>query len=133
MCGKTDVRFPKNITFGRLRDRITAAYAALFVAIATLLLVIGSYSVEHYAEQTIAKDMSANAAVFDEILAARSRQMRSSAEVLSRDFGFRESIALGDAVTVASALQSLQDRASVSYAFVVGTCPSSDNLRLFAV
>lgn len=121
MCDKTKVRFPKTIKFSRLRHRITAAYAALFVAIAILLLVIGSYSVEHYAEQTIAKDMSANAAVFDEILAARSRQMRSSAEVLSRDFGFRESVALGDAVTVASALQSLQDRASVSYAFVVGT------------
>ena len=121
MCGKTKVRFPKITKFSRLRHRITAAYAALFVAIAILLLVIGSYSVEHYAEQTIAKDMSANAAVFDEILAARSRQMRSSAEVLSRDFGFRESVALGDAVTVASALQSLQDRASVSYAFVVGT------------
>lgn len=121
MCGKTKVHFPKTTKFSRLRHRITAAYAALFVAIAILLLVIGSYSVEHYAEQTIAKDMSANAAVFDEILAARSRQMRSSAEVLSRDFGFRESVALGDAVTVASALQSLQDRASVSYAFVVGT------------
>ena len=120
MCGKTEVRFSSALNFGMLRHRITAAYAALFVAIASLLVVIGSFGVEHYAEQTIAKDMSANAAVFDEILAARSRQMRSSAEVLSRDFGFRESVALGDAATVASALQSLQDRASVSYAFVVG-------------
>lgn len=103
-----------------LRHRITAAYAALFMAIASVLIVVGSFGVEHYAEQTIAKDMGANAAVFDEILAARSRQMRSSAEILSRDFGFRESVALGDAATVASALESLQDRASVSYAFVVG-------------
>lgn len=103
-----------------LRHRITAAYAALFMAIASVLIVVGSFGVEHYAEQTIAKDMGANAAVFDEILAARSRQMRSSAEILSRDFGFRESVALGDAATAASALESLQDRASVSYAFVVG-------------
>lgn len=121
MSGKTEMRFPTTLNFGMLRHRITAAYAALFMAIASLLVIIGSYGVEHYAEQTIAKDMSANAAVFDEILAARSRQMRSSAEVLSRDFGFRESVALGDAATVASALESLQDRASVSYAFVVGT------------
>lgn len=115
------MRFTTDLNFGMLRHRITAAYAALFVAIASLLVIIGSYGVEHYAEETIAKDMSANAAVFDEILAARSRQMRSSAEVLSRDFGFRESVALGDGATVASALESLQDRASVSYAFVVGT------------
>ncbi|MES2781416.1 MAG: EAL domain-containing protein [Pseudomonadota bacterium] len=120
MSGKTDVRFPRPVNFAMLRHRITAAYAALFMAIASVLIVVGSFGVEHYAEQTIAKDMGANAAVFDEILAARSRQMRSSAEILSRDFGFRESVALGDAATVASALESLQDRASVSYAFVVG-------------
>ncbi len=117
---RTDFRSLPALNFDKLQHRITVAYASLFVSIAVLLVVIGSFGVEQYAEETIAKDMGANAAVFDEILAARSRQMRSSAEVLSRDFGFRESVALGDAATVASALESLQDRASVSYAFVVG-------------
>ena len=115
------MKFSYRPKFGMLRHRITAAYAALFLAIAGILLMVGTAGVERYAEQTIAKDMGANAAVFDEILAARSRQMLGSAEVLSRDFGFRESVALGDAVTVASALESLQDRASVNHAFVVST------------
>ena len=110
----------RKFQFGMLRTRITAAYALLFVVIFGTLAVIGTAGIERYAEQTIAKDMGANAAVFDEILAARSRQMRSSAEVLSRDFGFRESVALGEGETVASALDSLKDRASVSYAFVIG-------------
>lgn len=110
---------PRNFQFGTLRNRITAAYALLFVLIFGSLAAIGMAGIERYAEQTIAKDMGANAAVFDEILAARSRQMRSSAEVLSRDFGFREAVALGDAETVASALDSLKDRASVSYSFVL--------------
>lgn len=107
--------------FAKLRHRITTAYAALFLAIAAILVIIGTAVTEHYAEQTIAKDMGANAAVFDEILAARSRQMLSSAEVLSRDFGFREAIATDDAETVSSALTSLKGRASVNYAFVIAT------------
>ena len=113
------MQFPHIVKFGMLRHRITAAYAALFLVIAALLVIVGTVATERYAEQTIAKDMGANAAVFDEILAARSRQMLSSAEVLSRDFGFREAIASNDAETVSSALTSLQSRASVSYAFVV--------------
>jgi diguanylate cyclase (GGDEF)-like protein len=108
------------LQFGMLRTRITAAYALLFVAIFGTLAAIGTAGIERYAEQTIAKDMGANVKVFDEILASRSRQMRSSAEVLSGDFGFREAVALGDAATVESALESLKGRASARYAFVIG-------------
>jgi diguanylate cyclase (GGDEF)-like protein len=107
------------LQFGMLRTRITAAYALLFVAIFGTLAAIGTAGIERYAEQTIAKDMGANVKVFDEILASRSRQMRSSAEVLSGDFGFREAVALGDSETVKSALDSLKARASTRYAFVV--------------
>jgi diguanylate cyclase (GGDEF)-like protein len=111
-------QLPK-LQFGMLRTRITATYALLFVTIFGTLAAIGTAGIERYAEQTIAKDMGANVKVFDEILASRSRQMRSSAEVLSGDFGFREAVALGDSETVESALDSLKARASTRYAFVI--------------
>lgn len=113
------LRWPK-VHFGMLRHRIASSYALLFLVIFGGFAITGTLGLERYAERAISNDMAANAAVFDEILDARSKQMRNSAEVLSRDFGFREAIALEDSATVESALDSLKDRASVSNALVLG-------------
>ena len=57
--------------------------------------------------------------MFDEILAARARQMGDQASVLARDFGFREAVATDDAPTIASALTSLEERVRSDMAFVL--------------
>lgn len=109
----------KKWRFGSLKSRIATVYGLLFAGIfATVLLVAGN-GIERFAEKTIASDMQSNARVFDEVIQQRARQMRRSADVLAADFGFRESVALGDAATIESALVNARARAKLPDAFVV--------------
>ena len=108
------------LRFGSLKLRMAALYAALFAAVMGVILVIVGFGVDRFAETASTRDLAANARVFDEILDLRARQMRGSADVLSRDFGFRQAVATDDRPTIASALDSLRDRSNSSAAFVVG-------------
>lgn len=108
------------LRFGSLKLRIAVLYAALFAAVLAIIMVIVGQGVARFAENSAERDLSANARVFDEILDLRARQMRGSADVLSRDFGFREAIATNDRATIASALESLRDRSQSRAAFVIG-------------
>ena len=112
--------FAPNWRFGSLRLRIAVLYAVLFAAVLSAVMAIVSVGIEKFGESAASRDLAANARVFDEIIELRARQMRGSADVLSRDFGFREAYALGDEPTIASALRSLRERSSSGSAFVVG-------------
>lgn len=106
--------------FGTLRLRIAVLYAALFAAVLAIIMVIVGQGIARFGETSATRDLAANARVFDELLDLRARQMRGSADVLSRDFGFREAVATGDSATIASALDSLKDRSHSSAAFAIG-------------
>ena len=108
-----------NLRAGSLRVRIAMIYAILFAVAFGAITLVASGGIEAYAERAISRDMAANADVFEEILDLRAREMRAQADVLSADFGFRKSVALGDHPTIESALESLKTRAGVPDAFVV--------------
>ncbi|QPC98168.1 putative bifunctional diguanylate cyclase/phosphodiesterase [Qipengyuania soli] len=108
------------LRFGSLKLRMAALYAALFAAVLAVILIIAGQGIARFAENASTRDLAANARVFDEILELRARQMRSTTDVLSRDFGFREAVATNDRPTIASALDSLRARSSGGSAFVVG-------------
>ena len=108
------------LRFGSLKLRMAALYAGLFAAVLAVVVIIAGQGIAHFAEEASTRDLAANARVFDEILELRARQMRSTTDVLSRDFGFREAVATNDRATIASALDSLRSRSSGSSAFVVG-------------
>ena len=91
-------------TFRSLKLRIAVLYALLFAAVLAVVMVLVNVSVERFGEASASRDMAASARVFDEIIDLRASQMRSSTDVLARDFGFREALATGDAPTMASAL-----------------------------
>lgn len=107
-------------SFGSLKLRIAVLYAALFTAVLAVVIVLVSAGIQRFGENNASRDLAANARVFDEIIDLRARQMRTSADVLSRDFGFREAVATDDRATIASALRSLRNRSDASVAFVVG-------------
>lgn len=109
----------RSFRFGSLRIRIAMLYAGLFAIVLGLVVFLAAGSVSRFGEATAARDLQANARVFDEILAARARQMVDQADVLAHDFGFREAVATEDAPTIASALESLEERASTDMAFVL--------------
>ena len=108
------------LRFGSLKVRITVLYAGLFAAILAVIVVIAGNGLARFAEANATRDLQANARVFDELLDLRARQMRGSADVLSRDFGFREAVATQDGATIDSALASLKSRSRTDAAFVVG-------------
>ena len=108
-----------NFRVGSLRVRIAVIYALLFAAAFGAVIMVASGGIEAYAARVISRDMAANADVFEEILELRASEMRAQADVLSGDFGFRKAVALGDNLTIESALDSLKARAGVPEAFVV--------------
>ncbi|ALE17396.1 diguanylate cyclase /phosphodiesterase (GGDEF & EAL domains) with PAS /PAC sensor(s) [Altererythrobacter epoxidivorans] len=107
------------LRFGSLRIRIAVLYAGLFAAVLALVVIIASNGVSRFGESSAARDMEANGRVFDEIIALRANQMRGSADILARDFGFREAVATRDKLTINSALESLKIRSRTDAAFVL--------------
>ena len=107
------------LRFGSLRLRIAVLYASLFAVVLAVVVTLAGSGLTRFAEASAAGDLAANARVFDEILAARARQMGDQADVLAHDFGFREAVATGDAPTIVSALDSLETRVRSDAAFVL--------------
>jgi len=108
------------LMFTHLRTRLTVLYASLF-AVALLLTASAVYTaIRSNAEQSIRQELAASGTVFDRIWSLRSQQLRDSADILARDFGFREAVATGDRATVESALDNLRRRLSIERAFIVG-------------
>lgn len=95
-------------------------YAGLFAIVLTAILLIAGGGLTRFAEKSASRDLAANARVFDELIDLRARQLRGAADVLSRDFGFREAVATSDAETIESSLESLRDRSRATAAFVIG-------------
>lgn len=107
------------LRFGSLRRRIALLYAGLFALVLGVVVSLAAEGLAQFGEASAARDLAANARVFDEILAARSTQMGDQAAVLAHDFGFREAVATGEEPTIASALRSLEDRVRSDQAFVL--------------
>ncbi len=104
---------------GSLSTRIALLYAGLFALVLGLVVSLAAGALARFGEASAARDLAANARVFDEILAGRARQMGDQAGVLAHDFGFRQAVATGDAPTIASALGSLETRVRSDMAFVL--------------
>jgi len=120
MRAKNALKRLPGLRFASLRDRISLLYAGLFAAVLVTMMFLVNAGIERFGEANATLELSANARVFDELVDLRARQMQGAANVLSRDFGFREAVATGDAPTVSSALRSLRKRSGTSAAFVVG-------------
>ncbi len=109
----------RQLGFRSLRTRIAVLYGALFAIVLALIVSLAASGLSQFAKASATRDLAANARVFDEILATRTRQMSDQADVLARDFGFREAVATADAPTIASALANLRSRAHTDTAFVL--------------
>jgi EAL domain-containing protein (putative c-di-GMP-specific phosphodiesterase class I)/GGDEF domain-containing protein len=106
--------------FRRLRTKLTVLYAGLF-GVSLLLVSAAVYAaITSNAERQVRRELEASGTVFDRIWALRSQQLQSGAELLSRDFGFREAVASHDAATIRSALANLSGRLGADLAFIVG-------------
>ncbi len=116
--------------FKRLSSELTLIYAALFGVV--LLLIAGAVwvAVEANSRQAVRAEMASSSAVFDRIWKLRADQLQQTAEVLARDFGFREAVATGDDETMISALDNIQSRFGFDTAMIIrpdGSAASLDD------
>lgn len=106
--------------FASLRGRLTVLYAGLFGAALLFTAIAVFFSVGGEARRQVRSELTAGGAVFDRLWSLKADQLAEGARVLSRDFGFREALASGDAPTVESALDNLRGRLALDRAFIVG-------------
>lgn len=116
---RPDLRRLSNLRFGSLSTRIAVLYTGVFAAVLAGIVLLAGSGLSRFGEASAARDLESNTRVFNEILDLRAGQMTQSAEVLARDFGFREAVATYDEATIASALDSLKTRSNTDAAFVL--------------
>jgi EAL domain-containing protein (putative c-di-GMP-specific phosphodiesterase class I)/GGDEF domain-containing protein len=105
--------------FNRLSTRLTVLYAALFGAVLLVVSLAVFLAISGAAQRQVRGELAATGTVFDRVWSLRSERLREGASLLSRDFGFREAAATGDALTIESALENLRRRMGVDHAFMV--------------
>ncbi|MGZ6017887.1 MAG: putative bifunctional diguanylate cyclase/phosphodiesterase [Phenylobacterium sp.] len=107
--------------FTRLRTKLTVLYVALFGA--TLLIVSLSVfaAINQAAQRQVRSELTATGTVFDRVWSLRSDRLREGANLLSKDFGFREAVATHDGPTIVSELENLKQRFGIDAAFIVTT------------
>lgn len=105
--------------FTRLSTKLTVLYAGLF-GLALFAVAFTVYAaVSENAAQSVRRELQANGAVFDRVWAMREQQLRDSAGILARDFGFRDAVASMDQPTITSALDNLRERLQIDRAFMM--------------
>lgn len=105
--------------FKRLSTKLTVVYAGLFgVALFAVATIVYAMIADN-AARAVRSELVANGEVFDRVWSMRNAQLQDSADLLSRDFGFRDAVATMDAPTIASALENLRDRLQIDRALMV--------------
>ena len=108
------------IRFNRLQTRLTVLYMGLFGIALVLVAIAVVTAVTSSAHRVVRDELTASGAVYNQIWASRSEQLRQGAAVLAQDFGFREAVATNDEATIRSALDNLRARQKVDGAMIVG-------------
>ncbi len=103
----------------RLQIRLTVLYAALFGAVMVASCALTWASVTAQARRTVETNLVASGGVFDRLWQDRADRIRSGAEVLAKDFGFRAALASRDGPTIASAVDNLRARLHLDVAFAL--------------
>ena len=94
-------------------------YGALFAIAMIFVALVAQTMVQSNARRSVMNELATSGTVYDRIWTLRERSLAGTADVLSRDFGFRSAVASGDTATIESAVTSLRQRAGVPEAAVV--------------
>lgn len=95
-----------------LNLRILKLLGGLVCLSSVLILIAQWYATSDYANKQVMRDLQVGQSVIQEVFENRERLLFNSADVLTRDFGFRTALASGDRLTLRSALENLGGRIS---------------------
>jgi len=100
------------------QKRLTLIFGALFVLTLAAVALAMFTTIERNVTTRVTNDLSVSASVFERLLHDRLDQMQEVASLMSKDFGFRQSVATADSPTVLSALRNLANRTPTDIAVV---------------
>jgi EAL domain-containing protein (putative c-di-GMP-specific phosphodiesterase class I)/GGDEF domain-containing protein len=109
------------LVFTHLRTRLTVLYVALFGAVLLMVSLSVYAAINQAAQRQVRAELTASGTVFDRVWSLRSDRLREGANLLSKDFGFREAVATHDNATIVSAMDNLKQRFNIDAAFIVTT------------
>jgi hypothetical protein len=107
------------LAFRKISTRLAVLYTSLFAVALLVVATAAQVMILNHARALVNAELSASGSVFDQVWALRAHSFLDTANVLTRDFGFRSAVATGDRPTIESALYSLRKRAGVYRAFLV--------------
>jgi diguanylate cyclase (GGDEF)-like protein len=105
--------------FRSLSARLTVQFALLFAAAMLCVSAALSTFIAGAASRQVESQLQSSGAVYDRLWQQRVRELQGAAQLLSRDYGFREAVATGDTATVESALGNAATRLRVRTAFII--------------
>lgn len=111
---------PRRFLFQSLRTRLTALFVGLFAVALVALAASLTVAAKRIAIQAAEQQLRSSSAVYDRLWDERAHEFQQTADLLGKDFGFREAIATGDRATATSALDNLKQRLRLRTAFVLG-------------
>ncbi|MEO7276919.1 MAG: EAL domain-containing protein [Sphingomicrobium sp.] len=107
------------LPFRSLSARLTVQFALLFAVAMLIVSAALSTMIAGSASSEVARQLTSSGAVYDRLWQQRARELQSGAQLLARDFGFREAVATGDKATIQSALGNAAARLKVRSALIV--------------
>lgn len=102
------------------QSRIVLLFSLLFTGVQALTLATVYQVSKNNVIQQIEQELTYAGRVFDRLLNGRGERMAAEVAIISADFGFRTTVASGDAVTLRSALANLMLRIQAQRAFYIG-------------
>ena len=75
--------------FRSLQAKMAALYGTLFAIAMIFVAVVAQSMVQSNARRSVMNELTASGTVYDRIWTLRERSLSGTADVLSRDFGFR--------------------------------------------
>jgi diguanylate cyclase len=115
------------------KNRLLILIVSLMALAQGVTIVLALGSIRSAVRSESARQLSATRAMLDRTLAERTHLLRSAADVLVRDYGFKEAVATADQATVQSALANHARRVSADLAVLYaldGTVMAASSLEL---
>jgi len=98
-----------------LRFRIGSLLAGLLLGTTMVVLIVVWFSTDQFAKIQVKKELTVGVNVLERVLSSREDLLVNAAEVLTADFGFRQTIASTDNATIKSALINHGDRIGADF------------------
>ncbi|MFN3302956.1 MAG: GGDEF domain-containing protein, partial [Roseateles sp.] len=113
------MRWPAWLNLHRLQGRIVALFLALLLAVQLVSFGAIRASITHNAEASLVAELQTGERVLRRLLAQQAGQLHDAAELLAKDYGFRDAVGLslaeaGTRDTIKDALSNQGERIGAS-------------------